>query len=306
VAVAEELHFTRAAARLYVSEQTLSRDIRRLEEQLRLTLFIRTTRRVTLTPGGQRLLVRARELLTLHDRTVQELNAVDRPLVVDVCAEGHTPARVLSDARKRAPRAELVARFVGGMGASLPMLLAGQLDITFGRPDGGTYRFPSEQLVRRPIRLEPFAVLLPAAHPLANLEAVPLRALRGTQVDASVGNEDAPGWVDLAVHMLTTFGIEPSPAHLHAAGLDETIHHLHSHGLPILTLSERPTAPGVVVRPLVEPTPLFPWTMAYRRGLDHPGLDALLASADELGVREDWLRRPPNSWPPEPDAALFG
>jgi DNA-binding transcriptional LysR family regulator len=60
VAVAEELHFTRAAARLYLTQQALSRDIRRLEEQLGVSLFTRTTRRVALTPEGQRLLTRAR------------------------------------------------------------------------------------------------------------------------------------------------------------------------------------------------------------------------------------------------------
>jgi hypothetical protein len=156
------------------------------------------------------------------------------------------------------------------------------------------------------VRLEPLALLLPATHHLAELEAVPLDALRGTQVDASAGNEKAPEWVDLAVSMLTAFGAEPSPPHPHAAGLDETIRHLHSHGLPILTLTERLGAPGVVIRPLTDPIPLFPWTMAFRRDLRHPGLEALKASANELAEREGWLRRPPNSWLPEPDAAVFG
>src|SRR5215213_4126352 len=82
VAVAEELHFTRAAARLYLAQQALSRDIARLERQLGLRLFARTTRRVALTPDGERLLARARELLALHDQTLQELHGPDdgRPL----------------------------------------------------------------------------------------------------------------------------------------------------------------------------------------------------------------------------------
>ena len=56
VAVAEELSFTRAATRLFVAQQAISRDIRRLEDQLGTRLFARNTRRVTLTPDGERLL----------------------------------------------------------------------------------------------------------------------------------------------------------------------------------------------------------------------------------------------------------
>ena len=67
VVAAEELNFTRAAARLYVAQQALSREIKRLETQLGTTLFVRTTRRVTLTPDGERLLVRARDLVARHD-----------------------------------------------------------------------------------------------------------------------------------------------------------------------------------------------------------------------------------------------
>ncbi len=60
VTVAEELHFTRAAARLYVAQQALSRDVRRLERELGAELFVRTTRQVTLTADGERLLPHAR------------------------------------------------------------------------------------------------------------------------------------------------------------------------------------------------------------------------------------------------------
>src|SRR5215218_303207 len=192
VVAAEELHFTRAAARLYLAQQALSRDIARLERQLGLRLFARTTRRVALTPDGERLLVRARKLLALHDQTLQELHGPDdrRPLLVDLLAEGHTPARVLRAPRQHAPRAELVARFHGGFGAALELLLAGRLDVAFGRSEGLGRPLP-DLLTRRPIRLEPLALLLPDEHPLAALDAVPMEALRGTRVDASVGNEHA-------------------------------------------------------------------------------------------------------------------
>jgi DNA-binding transcriptional LysR family regulator len=307
VAVAEELHFSRAAARLYVAQQALSRDIARLERQLGVPLFTRTTRRVTLTAEGERLLVRARELLVLHDQTLQELRGPGepRPLLVDLLAEGHTPVRVMHAARQRVPKVELVGRFHGGLGAALHRLLAGELDVAFGRSEGLGRPFPDQQLCRRLVRLEPLALLLPQEHPLAALEAVPMAALGGTQVDISAGNEQAPEWVDLGIRLLAAFGAEPSPPHPHAEGLEETVRHLHAEGLPILTVMERPVAPGVVIRPLTDPVPLYPWTMVFHRGLRHPGLDALQASADDLARRERWLELPPGPWLPESDTAVF-
>ena len=65
-------------------------------------------------------------------------------------------------------------------------------------------------------------------------------------------------------------------------------------------------APGVVVRPLTGPVPLYPWTMVFRRDLRHPGLDALQASAAELARRERWLELPPDHWIPDPDTVAFG
>lgn len=307
VAVAEELHFTRAAARLYVAQQALSRDIRRLEHQLGVDLFVRTTRRVELTAEGERLLVRARELLALHDRTLRELQnlADDRPLLVDLLAEGHTPARVLRAARRHVPGAELVARFHGGFGAALDLLLSGRLDVAFGRSEGLGRPFPTAKLTRRLIRLEPLALLLPQEHRLASLDAVPLATLRGAQVDVSAGNDSAPEWVDLAVRLLAAFGAEASPPHLHAVGLEETAQHLRDHGQPILTMVERSLPDGVVVRPLTEPVPLYPWAIVHRRDLRHPALDALHAGADELAQQEGWREHPPDAWIPEPDAAAF-
>ncbi|HEY6596684.1 MAG TPA: LysR family transcriptional regulator [Asanoa sp.] len=307
VAVAEELHFTRAAGRLHVAQQALSREIRRLERQLGVSLFARSTRRVALTPEGERLLVRARDLLALRDQTLRELYELDadRPLRVDLLAEGHTPVRVLRAARERAPRAELVARFHGGFGAALDELLAGRIDVAFGRSEGLPRPFPANVLSRTLVRLEPMALLLPEDHPLAARTTVSLDALRGTQVDASVGNDEAPEWVDLGVRLLAAFGAEPSPPHLHAEGLAETVQHLHTHGRPILTLFERPIAPGVVVRPLVDPVPLYVWTMVFRRELRHPGLDALRASVEELARREHWHDSPPQAWICEADAAAL-
>lgn len=301
VTVAEELHFTRAANRLYVAQQALSRDIRRLESQIGARLFARSTRHVTLTADGERLLVHARTLLALNDAALKDLAGPTRPLLVDVIAEGLTAARIVDAARLAAPQLEFTLRYGGGMGAALRELRSGRLDVAFGRAEGLGLPLPSE-LTRRLVRYEPLALLIPAGHPLAALVEVPLARLRGMEIDASAGNDDAPEWVDLAVSLLEEFGARPSPPHAHVVGTSETARHLQSHGLPILTMSECPAVPGAVVRQLVEPVPVYAWAIIHRDDAKHPGLATLSSVIRELAEKEGWDKAPDGAWLPSSDA----
>ncbi|MET8681827.1 hypothetical protein ABZW18_30665 [Streptomyces sp. NPDC004647] len=60
--------------------------------------------------------------------------------------------------------------------------------------------------------------------------------------------------------------------------------------------------PGMALRPLVDPVPLSPVSMVWRKGLRHPGLDALRAAVRTLAEEREWLERPVGSWIPDPDA----
>ena len=90
VAVAEELHFGRAAERLHISQSPLSRAIRELERDLGLVLFIRTTRRVELTPAGSLLLERSRRALAEIDGAIADARRSVQP-ETDVVAIGYGP-----------------------------------------------------------------------------------------------------------------------------------------------------------------------------------------------------------------------
>jgi DNA-binding transcriptional LysR family regulator len=79
VAVAEEEHLSRAAARLHISQPPLTRQVQRLEAELGVQLFERTARGMKLLPAGQRFLVRARQILGLIDATRREASSWTSP-----------------------------------------------------------------------------------------------------------------------------------------------------------------------------------------------------------------------------------
>ncbi|MFE0508473.1 LysR family transcriptional regulator [Streptomyces sp. NPDC058964] len=304
VTVAEELHFTRAAARLYIAQQALSRDVRRLERELAAELFVRTTRQVTLTADGERLLPYARRVLAAQDELLAAFGQA-RPLLVDLNSQGlATGRRVLHRARELAPEHELMARYESGLTGAAADLLAGRLDASFGRVAGLAPALRAG-LAHQPVRYEPMAVVLPDDHPLAPLEAVPLAALAGETVYAGAGNPRTPEWTDLAHRLFEGRGIRvASPLPL-AVGDEEFERIMAKTRHPILAVVDFPAMPRTVLRPLVEPVPLSPVSLVWRKGLVHPGFDALRRAAAEIATSEGWLTRPTGGWIPATDEAFM-
>ncbi|MFD9909725.1 LysR family transcriptional regulator [Streptomyces sp. NPDC059063] len=309
VAVAEELHFTRAAARLYVAQQALSRDVRRLERELGVGLFVRSTRQVALTADGERLLPYARRVLQAHDELAAAFargpaTVAAKPLLVDLNTPGLVFQRVLDRARELAPHCELMARFESGLTGAAAEIAAGRLDASFGRYAG----LPADLragLAQQPVRYERMAVLLPVGHPLAELDEVPLDRLAGASVYAGAGNDRTLEWTDLAHRLFEGRGIEVAPPAPLAIGHEEFARIMAKHRNPVLAVVGFPELPGAVLRPLVDPVPLSPVSLVWRRGLRHPGLDALRRAAAELAAAEGWLTRPDDGWIPAMDALIM-
>ncbi|GAU67947.1 putative LysR family transcriptional regulator [Streptomyces sp. NBRC 110611] len=306
-AAAEELHFTRAAARLYIAQQALSRDIRRLERELGTTLFVRTTRQVTLTPDGERLLPYARRVLAAHEELAAAFRpAPERPLLVDVGAPVGTAHRVLTEARGRVPDScELVARFHTGLTGAAAELAAGRLDVSFGRY-AGLPPAVRAGLDHQPVRLEPMAVLLAEDHPLAARSAVPLAALAGETLYAGAGNARTAEWTELAARLFAGRGIAMAEPFPEIDGAQEFVRVVRKRGWSVLASVEFIEVPGMVLRPVVDPVPLSPVSMVWRRGLRHPGLGALRSVARELTREGGWLTLPEGGWLPPEDARAMG
>lgn len=171
--VAREASFSRAADALYMSQPTLSRQIRDLEEELGTTLFVRTNRNVTLTRDGMRLRRRAQEIVELMDRTREEFENLDEDISGDVCiGSGETHAmralaRVAIDVRREHPGVHY-------------HLFSGNADDVTERLDRGLLDFgvvidPADLHKYDFLRIpgsDSWGLLMPADHPLAAKEAV--------------------------------------------------------------------------------------------------------------------------------------
>ncbi|MGW4892606.1 LysR family transcriptional regulator [Kitasatospora sp. NPDC004240] len=307
VAVADTLHFGRAAERLHIAQQALSRDIRSLEVTFGEALFVRTTRSVELTPAGTRLLPGARQLLALHDELLG--SAGHRPLLLDVNSDVTGPdlttGRLLERARAGWPEGDILARFLGGLSAAAGELLAHRVDASLGR-FAGLEASVRARLVQVPVRLEQVAVMMAATHPLAGRPVLRLAELAGHPVDVCAGNPATTEWADLGLRLLREHGLTPAAPYVPPIGVDETARYLARHGDPMLTSTGGPAIPGAVTVPLVDPVPLSLVSLVHRPGMRHPGLTALRTAAAELGAEERWLSRPTGSWLPAEDAALLG
>ncbi|PSL03582.1 DNA-binding transcriptional LysR family regulator [Haloactinopolyspora alba] len=253
VAVADEGGFARAAQRLHIVQPAVSQQVRRLERELNVQLFDRSTRHVRLTAAGERLLPEAREIVAGTER-VRRLAAEiahEQESVLRLSAGpalGEAALAVLDRLRTSEPPVRVRMSKLG---------LAERLDaVRAGTAHAALVRIlaaaPGLEMV--PLWTEPLYVALPATHPLAAAPEVGLEDLAEMPVRLAP-RERNPPFVDLMRRAFRSAGISP-PMGPEFTNLHDTLTDLAEAG-PSWTVFYRvgqpPEVTGVVYRELGEP-----------------------------------------------------
>ncbi|WP_406200729.1 LysR family transcriptional regulator [Kitasatospora sp. NBC_01560] len=307
---AEELHFGRAAARLAISQQALSKRVARLEAALGARLLERDARGVGLTGAGRRFLEPARQLLVHADHAVAAVACTRRPLRMDVWGHLYAPMRTVAQAVEGVPGLEVEPAPGRDLPSVAAALLRGAADAGFGRvhplPDGR-----DAGLAHRLVRLEPVDALLSTDHPLAGRDVLRPTELRGSvlRYPAAVDRLDfltrfADRFGVAARTGSTNLGLEHFVERVRT---DPTCFSLLPADCPLPELPAAPGRPGVRTVPLAGPTPLYAWSLLWRTGdggaeQPHPQLEPLLRAFGARARRSRWLEYDPTrDWLPGPD-----
>jgi DNA-binding transcriptional LysR family regulator len=275
VAVAEQLHFGRAAEALHIAQPVLSRQIKALEDELKVQLFVRDKRATELTPAGRQLLTDAGPLLASADALRRRVvRAARGPGSFTI---GFMPGLIVTEA----------VRALAGAHPQLTVnvLRTGWDDqtevIRDGRADVSYIRLPADQsgLQVRALLAEPRVAVLPAGHRLAGKDTISIADL----ADEHLLQDPAavPEWRDIATEMRTRRR-RGAPAF---RTVEEKLEHVAAgHGVVVLPLSTAVfyTRPGVAYSHVSDVPPnqvCLAWDATRRRRLvqdfaaiaaDHP------------------------------------
>jgi DNA-binding transcriptional LysR family regulator len=290
VAVAEELHFSRAAERLRIAQSGLSQQIKQLERAIGVQLFVRDRRGVQLTEAGRVFLDHARLTLELADRAVTSavmaegtkkgLLRVGTPILgIPVVAEA-----VLQEFAARVPDVdvEIHPRLD-------PALVEGVADHSL---DVAVLLSPFRSLNPPPRyhQLSTFELLaiVPEGHRLARFERLPRAELLKEPFLGWPRNIN-PEMID-HIHRLL-FGESEHPRMVHVPELEEArrlerVANGEGIGIAVLPRGMEPEAPGVVFRHFQEPTPLISYGVAWTDAHPSPFLDPFLEVVREFADPE--------------------
>ncbi|MGH9430032.1 MAG: LysR family transcriptional regulator [Terriglobia bacterium] len=294
LAVAEELHFGRAAAKLHMSQPPLSQQIKRLEEEMGLRLFQRTRRKVQLTPAGSVFREEARQTLAQAECAVRSAQRASQgeigQLVVGFVdsAVYHALPPVLRAFRGRFPDVELVLR-EQNPAEQFQALRSSRLNVGFARS-----AVTDPDLAQEEIFDEPLIAALPHTHALARRHRIQLRDLAGERF-VFFPRALGPGFYDQVVSLCQKAGY--SFRVVQEANEMQTIVSLVAAGIgvAIVPASIRSLRmPAVSYVSLAEPGARTAMRITWRREDTSPVLQAFLKVVHEVAHRRNGSSAPPN------------
>ncbi len=291
VALADERHFGKAAERCYVSQPTLSAQIRKLEEYLGVPLVERQPKRVSITPAGAKIVERARRVLQEADAIV-ELAKTDRDPLGGALKVALIPTvgpyllpHIVRRLKRALPRLKLLL-YEYQTAPLLEKLRDGEIDM-------GILAVPvaMDGLEAAELYEEPFMLAVPADHPLADRERVTAQDLHGEPL---LLLEDGHCLRDQALEVCSRVGAQESQDY-RATSL-ETLRQMVAAGHGITLLPELAAASpvgaarGLRIKPFVKPAPARTigavWRKSTTRG---PAIEAI-ANAIRAAMKEESKR----------------
>jgi DNA-binding transcriptional LysR family regulator len=279
LAVAEELHFGRAAARLHIVQSAVSQQLRGLERELGVDLFERTTRTVRLTEAGQRLVPYAERVMAELDRArvaVDDLRT-QRSSTVRLGTSTGLGTRldaVLEHFARLAPDAHLQLA-TATASVRIRQVRSGELDAALLR---GEHLDTGLQLL--PVWTDALVAAIPAHHHLADRDRIDLAALSGLPVRLAARTRN-PLLHDLVIGCCRQAGFTPTIGPEFTTDQDTLA--AIGHGTPAWTVYYAPqatqmAASGVVFRALHNPEPVVTTYLALRNLPPRQELRALIAA----------------------------
>jgi DNA-binding transcriptional LysR family regulator len=284
-ALAEELHFGRAADRVHVVRPYFSRQIAALEAELGAQLFTRTTRGVALTPAGEALRERAERILPAIGEAIEATRATALGGLgrlelgyISVAMLSIIPP-ILAEHRRRHPDVLFRMRELPVAGEDLSGLLDGTLDAAFVSPVTQL-----RGLEYRTVLREPYMAVLPADHPQASKPEVDLADLADERF-VLMPREQNPVSYELFDELCRAAGFNPN---IHDEGDTPNVLHLVGLGFGVSispASGERGNYPGVVFRPFSHPNRPVELVIAFRKSDRSSMLAAFLSTVDDVVAR---------------------
>jgi DNA-binding transcriptional LysR family regulator len=285
LALAEELHFGRAAARLHLAQPSLSQQLQRLEREVGVELVQRTSHEVRLTPAGEAFRAEAERIVGHAARAVEAAKAAAAGRSGTLNVGFNFPAGVsvlpatLARLAEEHPRV-LVQMWERRSGPQLESLINGDLDVGFvyGRPTAA--QLESRELLRVPV-----VAVLGRRHPWARRDSIATREL-GEWPCVLFRREQSPAMYDAIVGAATRAGAKLRVAEEVddpvATGVVVSARQLV--GFASAARSERSyLQPEVVSVPLTGPAPMLSLYAVWRSGGESGAVAAFLSSLAAVG-----------------------